>query len=49
MVVMTGNNARTSKPKLTPAQRARVKELIEDEGYTRAEALAWVLTLEAGE
>ncbi len=28
--------------KLTVAQRRQVRELIEDSGYTRAEAVAWV-------
>jgi hypothetical protein len=34
------------KPKLTAAQRKRVRELVEDEGHTRAEAIAWVLAFE---
>lgn len=38
--------ARPAKPSLTKAQRRRVRELIEDEGHTRAEALAWVLAFE---
>jgi hypothetical protein len=35
--------ATTKAPKLTKVQRAAVKSLIEDSGYTRAEAVAWVL------
>jgi len=35
-----------TKPKLTPEQRRRVRELIEDEGETRASATAWVLAFE---
>lgn len=30
------------KAKLTKAQAAEVRSLVEDEGYTRAEAIAWV-------
>lgn len=33
-------------PKLTSAQRAKVRSLIEDEGNTRAEAVARVLAFE---
>ncbi len=33
----------TTKPKLTVEQRKRVRELMVDGGYTRAEAVAWVL------
>lgn len=29
--------------KLTAAQRREVKELVDDGGYTRTEAVAWVL------
>ena len=32
--------------KLTAAQKRRVRELMEDEGQTRAEAVAWVLAFE---
>lgn len=35
-----------TRPTLTPAQRRRVRELMEDEGHTRAEAVAWVLAME---
>jgi hypothetical protein len=35
--------------RLTPAQRRRVRELIEDEGQTRAEAIAWVQAFEPDE
>ncbi len=35
-----------SAPKLTAAQRKRVRELMVDEGQTRAEAVAWVLAFE---
>ena len=38
--------SKSAKPALTKAQRRRVRELIEDEGHTRAEALAWVLAFE---
>lgn len=34
------------KTKLTAAQKRRVRELMEDEGHTRAEAVAWVLAFE---
>lgn len=34
---------RTVAPRLTAAQRAAVRSLMEDEGQTRAEAVAWVL------
>ncbi len=39
---------RAAKParRLTPAQRQRVRELVEDEGYTREAAVAWVLAFE---
>lgn len=36
----------TTKPKLTASQRRRVRELVDDEGYTRAEARAWVAAFE---
>jgi hypothetical protein len=37
-----------AKPvKLTPAQAAEVRSLMVDEGYTRAEAVAWVLNMPA--
>jgi hypothetical protein len=32
-----------NRAKLTPVQRVAVKSLVVDEGYTRAEAVAWVL------
>ena len=32
------------RPKLTPAQRAKVRSLVEDEGWSRAEAVAWATT-----
>jgi hypothetical protein len=32
--------------KLTARQRARVRELMEDEGESRASAVAWVLNME---
>jgi hypothetical protein len=38
--------ATKSRPKLTREQSARVRELVEDEGNTRAEAIAWVLAFE---
>jgi hypothetical protein len=39
-----------ARPRLTREQAARVRELIEDEGQTRAAAVAWVLAFEpAGE
>jgi hypothetical protein len=31
---------------LTAEQRQRVREMVEDEGATRAEAVAWVLAFE---
>lgn len=37
---------RKPAPKLTKDQRLRIKELMEDEGSSRAEAVAWVLALE---
>ncbi len=37
---------KTSEPKLTAAQRKRVRELVEDENHTRASAIAWVTTFE---
>lgn len=37
------------KPKLSPSQRARVRELMTDEGQSRAEAAAWVLAFEVGQ
>lgn len=37
---------RASRPKLTATQRRRVRELVEDEGETRASAVAWVLAFE---
>lgn len=48
MVVMSGNNNAT-KQKLTKEQRAKVKELMTDEGCSRAEAVAWVLNFEQQE
>lgn len=36
-----------SKPKLTKEQRAKVRSMVEDEGCTRAEAMAWVTHFEA--
>jgi len=33
-------------PQLSREQRARVRSMIEDEGQTRAEAVAWVLAFE---
>lgn len=38
-----------TKPKLTKEQRRRVRELMQDEGNTRAEAVAWVLHFEPAE
>lgn len=38
---------RPTRRKLTEAQRAKVKSLIEDEGEARAAATAWVLAMEA--
>ena len=37
---------RSISPRLTAAQRRRVRELMEDEGETRASAVAWVLNME---
>lgn len=34
--------------KLTREQRAKVRSLMEDEGWSRAEAVAWVLQFESG-
>ncbi len=36
--------SKASRPKLTKEQAAEVRSLIEDGGYTRAEAVAWVLS-----
>lgn len=33
---------KSSRPKLTAEERRAVRELVEDSGYTRAEAIAWV-------
>jgi hypothetical protein len=38
----------TVRGKLTAEQRKRVRELMQDEGYTRTEAVAWVLTFGTG-
>lgn len=35
-----------SAAKLTREQRAKVRSLMEDEGWSRAEAVAWVLRFE---
>lgn len=35
--------------KLSTEQRRRVRELVTDEGYNRAEAVAWVLAFEPSE
>lgn len=42
---MTDASTASKKPaaKLTPEQSRRVREMIADEGATRAEAVAWVL------
>jgi len=37
---------KASTPRLTAAQRRRVRELVEDEGESRASAIAWVLAME---
>lgn len=34
--------------KLTKKQRAKVRSLMEDEGWSRAEAVAWVLRFGVG-
>lgn len=34
--------------RLTREQRAKVRSLMEDEGWSRAEAVAWVLRFERG-
>lgn len=39
---------RNGRPRLTAAQRRRVRELMEDEGESRASAVAWVLNMGAG-
>jgi hypothetical protein len=39
---------KASGPKLTTAQRAKVREIMEDEGESRASAVAWVLAFEVG-
>jgi hypothetical protein len=36
------------KVKLTREQSRRVREMMTDEGHTRAEAVAWVLAFEPG-
>ena len=38
--------SRARSPKLNAEQRAAVRSLVEDGGYTRAEAVAWVLEME---
>lgn len=38
--------AKKSAPKLTAEQRRRVRELMTDEGESRASAVAWVLAFE---
>ena len=45
-------NPQTTQPKpkrpgLARHQQKRVKQLVEDEGYSRKEAIAWVLIFEA--
>lgn len=40
---------RATRPVLTAAQIRRVRELVEDEGQSRAEAVAWVLAFEPAE
>lgn len=40
---------RATRPVLTAAQSKRVRELVEDEGQSRAEAVAWVLAFEPAE
>lgn len=44
IIMSTTNRSRKPSVKLTKEQRAEVKSLIEDSGYTRAEAVAWVTT-----
>jgi len=46
--IISGGNemAKQAGPKLTAEQKRKVKSLIEDEGQTRAEAVAWVLAFE---
>lgn len=41
-----GRRIKPSRPRLTREQSARVRSLIEDEGETRAAAVAWVLAFE---
>lgn len=38
----------SAKVKLTREQRAKVRSLMEDEGWGRAEAVAWVRRFESG-
>ena len=40
---------KTKAPRLTRAQSASVRSLIDDSGYTRAEAEAWVRAFEPGD
>ena len=42
-------STKPSKPRLTRAQSASVRSLIDDSGYTRAEADAWVRAFEPGD
>lgn len=43
---MTTTQDSKSRPKLTAEQKRRVRELMVDEGETRAAAVAWVLAFE---
>lgn len=46
---VTGNSAASTKKsasKLTAEQRRKVREMVVDEGCTRAEAVAWVMAFE---
>ena len=49
MTTYKGNalHNQTPAPRLTKAQAAKVKSLMEDEGETRASAVAWVRAFEA--
>ena len=42
LIMKTETSTKTTSQKLTAQQRADIKSLIEDSGYTRTEATAWV-------
>lgn len=46
-LVATKNIVMTRAAKLTPTQRAQVRSLMVDSGWTRSQAVAWVLAFGA--